>query len=408
MSETLKSKLYAERRNAWEQAKTTLEAAEAENRELTAEETGAFEKANEAIDSLDARIQTLLDHEKRAAKADEYAAELEQRGAKLDAADPADSELRSFLKGERRSMVVAPERPLSVQEYRDLSKLSAGAGANTVKTGFYEKLMAHLIEVSGIMSAGPTVLATQTGEQIQVPKTTSHSSGALIAEAGSITESDPAFGQVALDAYKYAMSVQVSTELVTDTSVDLLGYLAMQAGRAVGNAFGVHAITGTGSSQPNGVVTAATLGVTGSASVSGAFTADNLIDLYFSVIAPYRNSASCGWLMRDATLGAVRKLKDTTNQYIWQPSLQVGAPDTLLGKPVHTDPNVAAVALSAKSVVFGDFSQYFVRTVQGIRFERSDDFAFQNDLVTFRCIFRADGDLVDTTGAVKYFAGNAA
>jgi len=408
MSETLKIKLYAERRNAWEQAKTTLEAAEAENRELTAEETGAFEKANEAIDSLDARIQTLLDHEKRAAKADEYAAELEQRGAKLDAADPADSELRSFLKGERRSMVVAPERPLSVQEYRDLSKLSAGAGANTVKTGFYEKLMAHLIEVSGIMSAGPTVLATQTGEQIQVPKTTSHSSGALIAEAGSITESDPAFGQVALDAYKYAMSVQVSTELVTDTSVDLLGYLAMQAGRAVGNAFGAHAITGTGSSQPNGVVTAATLGVTGSASVSGAFTADNLIDLYFSVIAPYRNSASCGWLMRDATLGAVRKLKDTTNQYIWQPSLQVGAPDTLLGKPVHTDPNVAAVALSAKSVVFGDFSQYFVRTVQGIRFERSDDFAFQNDLVTFRCIFRADGDLVDTTGAVKYFAGNAA
>ena len=132
MSETLKSKLYAERRNAWEQAKTTLETAEAENRDLTAEETGAFEKANEAIDALDARIQTLLDHEKRAAKADEYAAELEERGAKLDAPDPADAELRSFLKGERRSMVVAPERPLSVQEYRDLSKLSAGAGANIV------------------------------------------------------------------------------------------------------------------------------------------------------------------------------------------------------------------------------------------------------------------------------------
>lgn len=408
MSETLKSKLYAERRNAWEQAKATLETAEAENRELTAEETGTFEKANEAIDALDARIQTLLDHEKRAAKADEYAADLERQGATLDAPDATVDEVRSFLKGERRSLVVKPSEPLTVQEYRDLSKLTAGAGANTVKTGFYEKLMAHLIEVSGILSAGPTILATQSGEQIQVPKTTSHSSAALIAEAGTLTESDPAFGQVPLDAYKYAMSVQVSTELVTDTSVDLLGYLAMQAGRAVGNAFGVHAITGSGSSQPNGVVTAATLGVTGSASVSGAFSADNLIDLFFSVIAPYRNSASCGWLMKDATLGAVRKLKDTTNQYLWQPSLQVGAPDTILGKPVNTDPNVAAVALSAKSVVFGDFSQYFVRTVQGIRFERSDDFAFQNDLVTFRCIFRADGDLVDTTGAVKYFAGNAA
>jgi HK97 family phage major capsid protein len=213
---------------------------------------------------------------------------------------------------------------------------------------------------------------------------------------------------VPLDAYKYAMTVQVSTELVTDTSVDLLGYLAMQSGRAVGNAFGTHAITGTGSSQPNGLATAATLGVTGGAGVAGAFTFDNLIDLFFSVIAPYRNSPSCAWLMRDAALATARKLKDTNGSYLWTPAATVGAPDTILSKPVYTDPNVAAVALSARSVLFGDISQYFVRMVNGIRFERSDDFAFQNDLVTFRCILRADGDLVDTTGAVKYFIGNAA
>jgi HK97 family phage major capsid protein len=112
-------------------------------------------------------------------------------------------------------------------------------------------------------------------------------------------------------------------------------------------------------------------------------------------------------LAKDSTLATARKLKDTTNQYLWAPGL-AGAGDTILGKPVVTDPNVAAVALSAKSLAFGDLSAYHVRLAGGIRFERSDDFAFQSDLVTFRCIVRGDGILVDQSGAVKHFVGNAA
>jgi HK97 family phage major capsid protein len=126
------------------------------------------------------------------------------------------------------------------------------------------------------------------------------------------------------------------------------------------------------------------------------------------VIAPYRASASCKWIMKDATVGAARKLKDTTGQYIWQPSLQAGAPDMLLGKPVLTDPNVPGVACRRRAVLFGDFSQFFVRFAGGVRFERSDDYAFNTDLVTFRALLRADCSLVDLTGAVKYYAGNAA
>jgi HK97 family phage major capsid protein len=258
------------------------------------------------------------------------------------------------------------------------------------------------------LQAGATVINTAAGENLEIPVTTAHSSGALIAEGGTLTESDPAFVKRTLGAYKYGLAIQASSELVSDTGFDLLGYLARQAGRAVGNAWGTHLITGSGSSQPSGIVTSATTGVTGAASVSGAFTADNLIDLYFSVIAPYRNSTSCAWIMKDATLAAVRKLKDSQNQYLWQPSLIVGQPDTLLGKPVFTDPNVAAVALSAKSVIFGDISAYYARVAGGIRFERSDDFAFGTDLVTFRAIVRGDGTLADRTGAVKLFVGNAA
>lgn len=396
--------LHERRLRAWEQTKGILAGADAEGRDLSAEESVAFERANADLNALDERLKSLVAAEQRAADTAAALEAVAARPAERAAADEsADAAALAFFRGETsaRSLEVKPEG-------RALSKLTAGAGGNTVPTNFYDRLSAHMIEVSGILQAGPTVLRTADGAQIQIPKTTSHSTAALVAEAGTIGASDPAFGQVALDAYKYAFLIQVSHELISDTSVDLLGYLSMQAGRALGNAVGAAFVTGTGSSQPQGIVPVASAGVTGSASVSGAFSADNLIDLYYSVIAPYRNSASCAWMMRDTTLAAVRKLKGSDNNYLWQPGLQAGAPDMLLGKPVVVDPNVAAVALSAKSVVFGDFSQFFVRFVEGIRFERSDDYAFNSDLVTYRAILRADSDLVDTTGAVKVFTGNAA
>lgn len=394
----------------------------ANGRSMSAEETAKFDALNADIDGLDQQRKRLEALDQREADLKD----LQERGGpdivdkdqkRTGEPDKFEAELRAFLKGESRSVTIAPDEPVKsyaqarsiAAQQRDLTKGTATAGGHTVGTAFYSQLIDHMIEVSGLMQAGPTVLVTERGENLPVPRTTAHSSATSeIAEAAAITESDPAFNQLVLGAYKYGVLIQVSYELMEDTYVDLMGYLAMQAGRAVGNAFGTRLITGTGSSQPQGIATAATLGVTGSASVAGAFTADQLIDLFFSVISPYRNSPGCGWLMRDATLGAVRKLKDSQNQYLWQPSLQVGAPDSLLGKPVYTDPNVAAVALSARSVLFGDISRYFVRQVRDIRFERSDEFAFNTDLTTFRCVLRGDGGLADTSGAVKYFIGNAA
>ncbi|MFF7290731.1 phage major capsid protein [Streptomyces griseorubiginosus] len=405
MSSFIKT-LQERRANVWEQAKALLDTAEKEKRDLTAEEEATYQALNADLDKIDARAKELVEAEQRAKDAEAAFAGLlakpQEPGAR--GKGEQDSELRRWARGEQRAFDVA--KPEGVA-FRDLVKGTATAGGNTVPTTFYGKLMAHLIEVSGIMMAGPTVLSTASGETIEIPVTTAHSSAALTSEAAAISESDPAFAKRTLGAYKYAVLLQASTELLTDTGVDLEGYLAMQAGRALGNAFGVHAITGDGSSKPSGVITTASAGVTGGTGAAGAFTADNLIDLYYSVIAPYRNSTSCGWLMRDATLGAARKLKDSQGQYLWQPSIQVGAPDTLLGKPVNTDPNMAAVALNAKSVAFGDFSQYFVRMAGGVRFERSDDYAFNSDLVTFRGIIRADGLLVDQTGAVKVFTGAA-
>jgi HK97 family phage major capsid protein len=404
MSSFIKA-LQERRANVWEQTKELLDTAEKEKRDLTAEEEAKYQAFNADLDKMDQRAKDLVDAEQRTKDAEAAFAGLLAKPQEQPRKDAdKDSELRRWARGEMRGIDIA--KPDGVA-FRDLVKGTATAGGNTVPTTFYGQLMAHLIEVSGIMMAGPTVLNTSSGESIEIPVTTAHSSAALTTEANPIGESDPAFATRTLGAYKYGVLLQASSELLTDTGVDLEGYLAMQAGRALGNAFGVHAITGDGSSKPTGVITSASAGVTGGTAVVGAFTADNLIDLYYSVIAPYRNSTSCGWLMRDSTLGAARKLKDGQGQYLWQPSLQLGAPDTLLSKPVNTDPNVAAPALSAKSVAFGDFSQYFVRLAGGVRFERSDDYAFNSDLVTFRAIIRADGLLIDQTGAVKVFTGGA-
>lgn len=416
MSDML-NKLNERRQNVWEQAKSLADAAADENRSFSAEEQGTWDALNEELDKLDARMKSAAAAEQRAQDAEKAFESLrgkpEGNGPEDEQRSQSSEELRKFLRGEgARAFDLAPSKV----NFRDLSKLTAGAGGNTVPTDFYGRLMAHLIETSAVLQSGATILNTSGGEVLQVPKTTAHSSAAIVTEAAAIGESDPAFGQVSLGAYKYGTMIQVSRELLTDTGVDLEGYLAMQAGRALGNAFGAHAITGDGSSKPRGVVTDATVGKTGLAGDGGGFGdqsvagegADQLIDLFHSVIAPYRMSASCRWMMNDTTAGVIRKIKTTEGQYIWQPSVIVGQPDTILGKPVLTDPNVASVGLSAKSVIFGDFSQYFVRLAGGIRFERSDEFAFGNDLVTFRALMRADSALVDLTGAIKVFQGNAA
>lgn len=412
MSDAFIKHLKQQRASAWEAAKATLDAAASENRDLSAEESASFDKANADIDALDARAKAIEDSEQRAADAAAAFDRIAARTVEITppAVKDASADVRSFLRGESgRDFVLRPDSVRSFQEARALSSTTAAAGGATVQTSFYNRLMAHLIEVSGVLLAGPTVLNTSSGEPLQIPKTTAHSTAVIVAQGAVIPTSEPTFGQVTLGAYKYGELMQVPRELLDDTSVDLEGYLAMQAGRSVGNAFGAHAINGTGAgAQPSGIIPGATVGVTGANAVAGAFTADQLIDLYFSVIAPYRNSTSCAWLMKDSTLATVRKFKGSDGQYIWQPSYQIGAPDTILGKPVFTDPFVPATAALAKSVVFGDMSQYFVRMVSGLRFERSDDFAFSSDLVTYRCLMRADGALIDTTGAVKVFAGGAA
>ncbi len=412
MSELIK-KMAERRMNVWEQAKAILDAAERDGRDLTAEERANFDKASKDLDEIRSQIEAIADAEQRNRDIEASMARLgnlsggEQRGGAVDWTN----EFRALHAREKNVLEIGQRDLQAAIQSRDLTKGSATAGGNTVPTSFSSMFWEHMIETAAIVGVA-TVFNTAGGETFEVPVTTTHSTGALITEGSTLTESDPAFAKRQLGAYKYAYSFQVSSELLADTGVDLTGYFARAAGRAVGNALGADLAVGNGSSKPSGVVQTSTLGVTGDASVVGVPTGDNLIDLFYSVISPYRNSPSCVWLFRDSTAAKIRKIKDSSGgagvgNYLWTPGFGT-APDTILGKRVVIEPNIVATGLSAKSVVFGDMSAYFVRLAGGVRFERSDEFAFQNDLVTFRAILRGDGILGDQTGAVKHYIGNAA
>jgi HK97 family phage major capsid protein len=418
MASEVAKRLRDRRLNVWNEAKKIAEDAAGENRSFTPEEQGRWDAMQEEMQTLDVRIGAVLDTEKRAKEADNAFEALQDRPReKSGQAGPGGvqlEEIRKWARGDQgapRAIEIrrAAEGPIN---YRTLTTVGAGS-SSIIPTDFYDQLIAHLIEVSGVMQCGPTVLNTGGGETLQVPKTTAHSfastTGAAATQAQPLPTSDPAFSMQTLSAYKYGILLQVARELIDDTAVDLLGYLAMQAGRALGNNFGNDLVNGSGAGAPSGILTGATVGVTGGTTGQGGSpTYANLIDLEYSVIAPYRQSRSCYWLAADKTIGGFRKIVDSTGRPVWEPSAVLGSPDLLLGKPLVADPFMPAVAVSALTVAFGDFSQYFVRLVGGVRFERSDDFAFGSDVVTFRAILRGDGTLVDRTGAIKVYKGASA
>jgi HK97 family phage major capsid protein len=289
-------------------------------------------------------------------------------------------------------------------EKRDIVKTSTGS---PVPTSFYDQVI-MLARTVGPMLQTSTVLNTASGENLQIPSLAQYSTAAIVGEGTAIAESDPVFNSfITLGAYKFSFLVQLSRELVEDSGVDILRFLADQTGNELGVRVNASLTTGSGTNQPKGIVVASALGVTGGTAVSGAFTADNLIDLVYSVDTAGRRLAGAGFQMNAKSIGAMRKLKDTAGNFVFQPALSADANDLLLGYPVFENPGMADTATSAKSVIFGHLPSYFVRSVGGIKLDRSDDFAFSSDLITFRATMRVDGNLPQTSH-VKHFIGNAA
>jgi HK97 family phage major capsid protein len=385
MSETFIKAQAEARAKAWESAKALLDQASVEKRDLTAEEQVQFDRINSELDERAAAIENIRKIEEREAKAAELARGFEMvTGASASDADL----LRAIARGEVRS-----------HEFRTLTP-----NANLVPVTFFDQVWQKAREV-GPMLRVSNVLNTASGEQIRFPNLTAYSTASQVAAGGTIAASDPTFNSVVLSAYKQAFLVAVAEELLTDSGVNLEDELARAGGNSIGYQVNSLLTTGAGTTEPTGVVTASTLGATGTAA-GGIPTGDNIVDLYYSLDGAVRASNNFAFMASPTTIASIRKIKDTTGQYIFQPSLAAGTPDTLLGRPLIENVGMAS-GTSAKSILAGDWAAYRVRVAGGLNIAQSSDYQFNLGLVNYRFQIRVDGNLMDTA-AIKHYVGATA
>lgn len=400
---------------------------------MSEEEKTVEARYNDEIDLLEAEIKRFVDQETRERESavihDAYQSVFAQTP---EAQRPQESETARFAAWARgqgpgnsssetgragaayafnlangQAAVEAVRAGADVRDLRNAIWTTVDSGSLLVPTELDSTIYQYLTASVAMMRMPTRKINSSSGNPINFPKVVTHGIGTQVGEGTAIGGTDAVFGQVNLNSYKYGQLVKLSTETISDDGVDILGFVAGNVARAVGEIVATALVTGGGSGAPNGIETAVTntfapTGGTIHGLVAGV-TYENLVDLVYSVNDNYRSRASSAWLMRDKTAGSLRKLRDgaggTIGAVLWEPSLtagiQGGQPDRLLGFPVYTDPNVASVASTKKVAYFGDWDSYFVRTVGGFRFERSDEFSFNTDESTFRGLLRVDGDAAD-------------
>lgn len=270
--------------------------------------------------------------------------------------------------------------------------LSAGVDANggyLVPTEF-ETFIVDTLKEENVMRRLCKVISTSNERQIPVAST--HSTAAWKAENAAYAESTPTFTQKTIDAHKLTDLIKVSVELLGDSAFDLEQYIASEVAHAFGAAEEEAFCVGTGSGQPTGLFTAngGTAGVTAAATT--AITVDDVISLVYTLKAPYRKNAK--FLMNDATVAAIRKLKDSYGNYLWQPSVQAGQPDTFLGYELYTSPYAPTLAAGALTVAFGDFQHYWIADRTGRTVQRLNELYSANGQVGFIATERVDGKII--------------
>lgn len=360
----------------------------------------------EAIGAEAKRVQTVLDMLAENATADKVR-ELTERKAHGDKSE-AMNLYSKWLRG--------GDRALNADEWSSIrntmSTTTAAQGGYTVPTEVAQQVADALKQYGGVRPVAD-VITTTGSNPLNFPTSDGTSeTGELIAENTTATSADPSFGVVTLTTYKFSSKiVAVPFELLQDSAVDMEAFVRTRLATRLGRVQNTYFTTGTGSSQPNGVVTAAAAGKVGTTGQTTTVIVDDLIDLVHSVDPAYRALGNCRFMMNDSSIKVIRKLKDSTGRPIFLPGydgLAGAMPDSLLGYPIQVNQDIAAMAANAKSILFGDFSFYKIREEMGVTLFRFDDSAYiKLGQIGFLAWVRAGGNLADVGGCLKYYANSA-
>lgn len=374
------------------EARALLDKAEAEGRNLTGEERQQWEKMMADVDAIAKDIEVLerqLNMESQLASAvtpvvggKEQPIQVEKKSNPLEAAEYRKAYWEQFRHG---------KQALSPDEYRQLVVGTDAKGGYLVPVEFERQLIDALQEENVIR---PLVTKITTSGDHLIPVVASHGQAYWTGEGAAYTESDEGFAQKSLGAHKLTALIKVSEELLQDSAFDLQGYISREFARRIGVAEEDAMVNGlaTATDRPKGILAQAQVGKETAAAT--AIAADEIIELYHSLKPPYRSRAV--WVMNDNVVKAIRMLKVAADaNYLWQPGLQAGQPDMILGRPVVVCSAMpATMAAGAKTIAFGDLSYYWLATRSGIVFQRLDELYAANGFVGFRAYERIDGDLI--------------
>ena len=394
--------LREKRAKAWEAAKSFLDSKRGADGLLGASDVAAYEKMEADVVNLGKEIDRL---ERQAALDAELSLPVNTPITGKPAALSADSAVGRASAEYRRSFWNAMRSKMPSHEVMNALQVGTDSEGGFLVPDEFERTLVEALEEQNIFRTLAHVIQTSSGDR-KIPVVASKGTASWVDEEGSIPESDDSFGQVSIGAYKLGTMIKVSEELLGDSVFDLEAYVSREFARRIGNKEEEAFFTGDGTGKPLGVLAdngGAEIGVT--AAAAGAFTADEVFDLFYSLKAPYRKNAV--FLMNDASVKALRKLKDSNGQYLWQPSLTAAAPDTLLGRPVYTSAFMPALEAGKKSVLFGDLSYYWVADRQGRSFRRLGELFAPTGQVGFLATQRVDGKLI-LPEAVKVLLQKAA
>ena len=255
----------------------------------------------------------------------------------------------------------------------------------------FEKKLISALEEENVFRPLATKIQTSSGDR-KIPVITQKGEATWMEEEEAYTLSDDAFGQISLSAYKVGTAIKISEELLNDSVFDLPSYIAKEFARRIGTKEEEAFLIGDGKGKPTGIFAATGGAENGATTTGAAITFDDVIELFYSLKSPYRKKAV--WVLNEQTVKALRKIRDNTGNFIWQPSVSAGLPDTILNRPYVTSVYAPTIAAGAKAIAFGDYSYYWVADRQGRSLKRLNELFAMNGQVGFLASQRVDGKLI--------------
>jgi len=398
--------LREKRAKAWEAAKAFLDSHRKENGVLSAEDDAAYTRMEQEITDLGKEIARLERQEALDAELNRPVNKplTGKPGGRADADDGEDKTGRAS-DDYRKNFWNAMRSKVPMPAVTNALQIGTDSEGGYLVPDEYERTLVEALEEENIFRQMAKVIKTSSGDR-KIPVVASKGTASWIDEEGAYPESDDSFGQVSIGAYKLGTMIKVSEELLNDSVFDLQSYISREFARRIGAKEEEAFFTGDGKGKPLGVLAATGGAETGVTAASAtAVTADELMDLYYSLKSPYRKKSV--WVLNDSTIKAIRKLKDNNGQYLWQPSLTAGAPDMILGRPIKTSAYMPAIAAGAKTIAFGDFSYYWIADRQGRSFKRLNELFAATGQVGFLASQRVDGKMI-LAEAVKVLVQKAA